>query len=128
MTLSSRKIYLPRSFTRLFFPVLLFLTSCATVPPLAEVAAADAAIKAAEAAAPRGTAAEMLREAKRRQDAAQRTLAEKKYPQARLLTEQALAAAELAQAQAALAAARDDVDSKAARNADLRRTQMREGN
>lgn len=123
MTLSSRKIHhAPRALAVAF---LLALAACASAPPpTSELAAARAAVEAAEGMGPRGHAADALAEAQRRLDAANRTVSERKYDQARLLAEQAVAAAELAQARARLASARAAVDSKAARNADLRRQQL----
>lgn len=126
MTLSSRNIH--RSRQLFAAAMLLAMAGCASVPPpTAEMAAAEQALAAAEALQPRGHAATPMNEARRRFEVAQSTLAEQRYEQARMAAIQAQAAAELARARALLAESRDDHDSKAARNADLRRAQLRQG-
>lgn len=126
MTLSSRKIH--RSRRVLAASLLLALAGCASVPPpTAEIAAAEQAVAVAESLQPRGHAEAPMAEARRRLEVAQRTLAEQRHEPAKLAAIQAQAAAELARARALLAQTRDDHDSKAARNADLRRAQLRQG-
>lgn len=82
------------------------------------MAAAERAVLAAEAAQPRGEAAQALEQARGQWLAAQET--RRKSDKLRL-AEAAAANADLAHARARLDAARQEVDSRAARNADLRR-------
>ena len=90
-------------------------------PPDAEVNAAGAALAAAERAAPRGLAAGMLAEARARYALAQEAMSRRKYKDALRLADEARAGADRALAAAHLDAARADVESRTARNADLRR-------
>ena len=90
-------------------------------PPTAEMSAAGAAIANAERAQPRGPAADVLSQAVSRYGQAQDAMARKKYRDALRLAEAARAQAELAHAKARLATARDQIEEKSARNADLRR-------
>jgi hypothetical protein len=115
MTLSARNFYLTAA-------ILLFAgTAIAATPPDAEMAAASAAIASAERAQPRGPAASALNQARDRFAQAQEAIGRKKYRDALRLAEQARAGADLALAKARLANARNEVDEKSARNADLRR-------
>lgn len=82
------------------------------------MAAAERAVVAAEAAQPRGQAALALEQARGQWQAAQ--AARRKADKLRF-AEAAAANADLAHARARLDAAREEVDSRAARNADLRR-------
>jgi hypothetical protein len=88
--------------------------------PTAEIAEAERAIAAAERAHPRGQAAETLADARARLDRARDFVADRDYRDALPLAESAAATADLARVQARLANLRDEVDDKAARNADLR--------
>lgn len=118
MTLSARNFYLTAA-------ILLFSgTAIAATPPDAEMAAASAAIASAERAEraqPHGPAAGALIQARDRFAQAQEAIGRKKYRDALRLAEQARAGADLALAKARLANARNEVDEKSARNADLRR-------
>ena len=90
-------------------------------PPDTEVSAAGAALAAAQRAAPRGLAADMLAEARSRYAEAQDAMARRKYKDALRLADEARAGADRALAAAQLDAARAEVESRTARNADLRR-------
>jgi uncharacterized protein involved in exopolysaccharide biosynthesis len=115
MTLSRGKIY----------PLLVTLAwagaTWAAPPPDAEMAAAQAALSDAERSQPQGDAAAALDDARQNFGLAQAAMAKKKYKDARALAERTEAAADLASALAKLAGLRQEVDTKAARNADLRR-------
>ena len=115
MTPSASKIYLALA--------LLLATAqvAAADPPTAEIAAAERAVAAAEREDPRGQAAQTLIDARRLLAAAQALMADRDHTDARKHAEVAAAAADLAWAQARLANLRTEVDSKAARNAELRR-------
>jgi hypothetical protein len=112
MTLSSRKIHLALVF------LLIASTSAAADEVDVAMAAAERAVLAAEAAQPRGQAAQALEQARGQWLSAQET--RRKSDKLRL-AEAAAANADLAQARARLDAAREEVESRAARNADLRR-------
>lgn len=107
--------------------VFVLLLACATAasastpPPDAEMAAASAALAAAARANPRGPAADALADAQARFAQAQDALGRRKFKDAVRLADEARAGADRAQASARLANARDEVDAKTARNADLRR-------
>jgi hypothetical protein len=90
-------------------------------PPTAQIAEAERAVAAAERAGPRGQAAQGLDDARRQLAQAKALVADRDYRDALPLAESAAATADLARAQAQLANLRDEVDSKAARNEDLRR-------
>ena len=101
---------------------LALLAGCASVPPpTAQLDAADRAIRSADALTPRGPAQQALAEARQRlgtaRDAAQRG----RNAEALAAAQQAEAAAAHAAAEARRANLEAEVDSKAARNADLRR-------
>jgi hypothetical protein len=115
MTPSPRKIYL-------LLPTLLFAGAVlAAPPPDAEMAAAQSALAGAERSHPSGDAAQALDEARLNFAQAQGAMSKKKYRDAKSLADRTAAAADLATALAHLASERQEVDSKAARNADLRR-------
>jgi hypothetical protein len=115
MTLSRRKIYL-------LLPTLLFAGAvAAATPPDAEMSAAQSALAGAERSQPSGDAAQMLDEARQNFALAQTAMTKRKYKDAKSLADRTAAAADLATAMARLASLRQEVDSKAARNADLRR-------
>jgi putative intracellular protease/amidase len=115
MTPSPRKIYL-------LLPTLLLAgAALAAPPPDAEMAAAQAALTGAERSQPSGTAAQMLDEARQNFVLAQAAMDKRKFKDARNLADRTTAAADLATAMARLAALRQEVDTKAARNAELRR-------
>lgn len=118
MTLSERK-------HALFLGIALLGSASGPVwsatPPDAQVNAAGIALAAAERAQPRGLAADALAEAKSHYAQAQDAMARKKYRDALRLADEARAGADRALAAAQLDAARADVDSRTARNADLRR-------
>jgi hypothetical protein len=115
MTPSRRKIYL----------ALLAFAACtqafAAPPPDAEMAAARAALAAADRAGPTGIAGQAMQEARDAFTQAQAAYERHKWKDAVRFAEQAQAAADLAAARARLARARSEVDARAARNADLRR-------
>lgn len=115
MALTRRKIYL--SLALMAFVV----TALAASPPSAEMAAAEAAIAAAERAQPRGSAEQALLEAREQYARAQAALGRKKYKEAQRFALQATAGADLALARARLATALQEVEEKSTRNAELRR-------
>ncbi len=115
MALTRRKIYL--SLALMAFVV----TALAASPPSAEMAAAEAAIAAAERAQPRGSAEQALVEARDQYARAQAALGRKKYKEAQRFALQATAGADLALARARLATALQEVEEKSTRNAELRR-------
>jgi hypothetical protein len=115
MTLSARNFYLTAAFS------LLAGAAFAAPPPDAEMAAAAAAIAGAERAHPSGPGADALVQARGRFAQAQEAMGHKKYKDALRLADEARATADLALARARLANARNEVDEKSARNADLRR-------
>lgn len=115
MALTRRKIYLSLAL------MAVVVTAFAATPPSAEMAAAEAAIAAAERAQPRGSAEQALVEARDRFAQAQGALGRKKYRDAQRFALEATAAADLAQARARLATAMQEVEEKSTRNADLRR-------
>ena len=90
-------------------------------PPTAQIAAAERAVAAAERAGPRGQAQQLLDDARRQLAQAKALVADRDYRDALPLAESAAATADLARAQAQLDAAREEVDSKATRNEELRR-------
>jgi len=115
MTPSHRKIYLLLS-------ALVFAGAVAAAPPPdAEMAAAQSALASAERSEPSGDAAQMLAEARQDFSLAQAAVAKRKFKDAKNLADRTAAAAALASAMARLARLREEVDGKAARNADLRR-------
>ena len=115
MTPSASKIYLALA--------LLLATAqvAAADPPTAEIAAAERAVAEAERADPRGPAARRLEEARARLAQAKALADDRDYRDARTVAETAAAIADLARAEATLAALRVEVDEKAARNDELRR-------
>lgn len=115
MALTRRKIYL--SLALAAFAVTAFAAS----PPTTDMAAAEAAIAAAERAQPRGSAEQALLEARDRFALAQTAFGRKKYRDAQRLALEATAAADLALARARQAAALQEVEEKSTRNAELRR-------
>lgn len=111
-------------FPAILLPLLLVpavVASAATPPPDAELNAAGIAIAAAERAQPAGPAAALLADARSRYAQAQDLAGRRKHKDAIRLAEQARAIADQALAAARLAAARAEVDEKAARNVELRR-------
>lgn len=115
MTLSRGKIYLG---------LLAFALSaiCVAVSlPDAQMANAQAAIASADRAHPQGAAAQALSEARQQYFLAQNAFERKKYRDAERFAEQAQASASLALARARLSSARQAVDEKSVRNAELRR-------
>jgi hypothetical protein len=115
MTPSPRKIYL-------LLAILAFTgVAMAAPPPDAEMAAAQLALASAERSSPSGDAAQMLDEARLNFAQAQAAMGKKKYRDAKTFADRTAASADLATALARLASSRQEVDSKAARNADLRR-------
>jgi hypothetical protein len=115
MTFSSLKIHHALAF------VLLASSSGAFAQDSAELLAAETAVAAAERAAPRGDAARLLDEARAGLQAARDAHVRRKRRDATELAQVAEATADLARARAQRDAASAEVDSKAARNADLRR-------
>ena len=116
MTLSSLKIHLAL--------VLLLAASqagAATTTPAAEIAAAEQAVAGAERAQPRGEAGATLVRARSQLESSRALLAKRKQRDAMLQAQSAAATADLARSQAQRDAARAEVESKSARNADLRR-------
>ncbi|MFN7521071.1 MAG: hypothetical protein ACK5Q0_11020 [Lysobacteraceae bacterium] len=105
------------------------LAACASVPPpTAQLAAADRGIREAETFSPRGPAADARAEARRRLAAARDAADRGRNEDALAAAQQAAAAAAAAAAEARRAGLAEEVDSKAARNADLRRRLLVEGN
>lgn len=115
MTLSRQKIYL------LLPALLLSAAVLAAPPPDAEMAAAQAALASAKRSQPRAGAGQMLEEARQDFLQAQAAMANRKFRDAKAYADRAAAAADGAAALAHLDSARQQVDDKAARNADLRR-------
>jgi hypothetical protein len=115
MTLSSLKIHLALAL------LLTVSQAQAADPPVAEIADAERAIAAAERAEPRGQAGQYLVDARRQLADARALVDRRKHRDALPLAQSAAATADLALEQARLDNAREEVDSKAARNADLRR-------
>lgn len=115
MALTRRKIYLSLAL------MAVVVTAFAASPPSAEMAAAEAAIAAAERAQPRGSAEQALMEARTQFGLAQAAMGRKKYKDAQRLALQATAGADLALARARLASAMQEVEEKSTRNAELRR-------
>lgn len=93
----------------------------AMAAPDAELAAAGAAVAAAERLKPSGEPAQYLERARTHLGQAQQMAAKRKYREALILAQAAQAEAALAQARARQMQAQQDVDEKTARNADLRR-------
>ena len=116
---------LPRVNFQRWLHLLIFLLAApvavAMPPPDAQIAAAGAAIMAAEGMNPQGEAAELLDRARDRLSQSQALLVKHKNREALALADEAQACAALAQARAQRAQARQDVNEKTARNADLRR-------
>lgn len=115
MTLSSLKIHLVLAL------LLVAPLARAADAPVAQIAEAERAIAAAERAQPRGQAGQYLSDARRQLAEARHLVERRKHRDALPLLDSAAATADLAREQARLDNARDEVDSKAARNADLRR-------
>jgi len=104
------------------------LAGCASVPPpTAQLTAAERGIAEAQALQARGPAAEWLAEARTRLDAARAAADRGRHAEALMAAQQAQAAAAAAAAEARRAKRAEEVDSKAARNADLRRRLLVEG-
>jgi len=104
------------------------LTACASVPPpTAQLDAADRAVRAADALSPRGPAQQALSEARTRLNAARDAANRGRNAEALSFAEQADAAALFAAAEARRAALEAEVDSKGARNAELRRRVLIQG-
>jgi len=104
------------------------LAGCASVPPpTAQLTAAERGIAEAQALQARGPAAEWLAEAQARLDAARAAAGRGRHAEALMAAQQAQAAAAAAAAEARRAKLAEEVDSKAARNADLRRRLLVEG-
>lgn len=79
----------------------LTLSACASAPkPTSEVVLSDAAMQAAEAAGARELAPIELRQAREKQQLAQKAMKQEEYRKARMLSQQALVDAELAAAKA----------------------------
>ncbi|KFN50227.1 hypothetical protein P873_07670 [Arenimonas composti TR7-09 = DSM 18010] len=97
-------------------------------PPRAEIAEAERAIAAAEREQPRGQAGRYLDDARRQLAEANALVERRKHRDALPVAQSAAATAELAAAQARLDNARETVDSRTARNADLRRRLLVQGN
>lgn len=115
MTLSSLKIHLALAFSLAASQV------WAAETPAVEIAAAERAVATARATQPRGDAADLLARAGAQLAEARALMARRKARDAAALAQLAAANADLAGAQARRDAARDEVESKSARNADLRR-------
>jgi hypothetical protein len=104
------------------------LGGCASVPlPTAELDAADRAIRSADALEPRGAAQQALDEARQRLAAARDAASRKRHAEALVAAREAEAAAAVAVAEARRATLEAEVDSKAARNAELRRRLLVQG-
>jgi hypothetical protein len=104
------------------------LAGCASVPPpTAELDAADRGIRSAEALGARGPAQQALAEARQRLGVARDAANRGRNAEALAAAQQAEAAASLAAAEARRANLEAEVDSKAARNADLRRRLLIQG-
>lgn len=106
----------------------LFLAACASVPPpTAELAAAERGIREAEARQPRGAAQQALTEARLRLATAREASARGRQAEALVAAREAEAAAAHAAAEARRAALEEEVESKAVRNAELRRRLLVQG-
>ncbi|PZO08385.1 MAG: hypothetical protein DCF27_08885 [Lysobacteraceae bacterium] len=116
MTFSSLKIHLALVLALAGAPA-----GAATTTPAAGISAAQQAIAAAERAQPRGDAGATLAQAKTQLEASRAMLAKRKQRDAIWQAELAAATADLARSQAQRDTARAEVESKSARNADLRR-------
>lgn len=104
------------------------LAGCASVPPpTAELDAADRAIRSADALGPRGPAQQALNEARQRLGVAREAASRKRHAEAVVAAREAEAAAAYAAAEARRAALEAEVESKAARNAELRRRVLIQG-
>src|SRR5690606_12154218 len=117
MTPTPRKIHLA-------FAMLLIaagFSAPAAADPASAIARSEQAVAAAEQAEPRGPAGEALDTARRQLQQAREALEKRRKRDAELYAEAAAANADLARTQARLDAARAEVESRAARNADLRR-------
>jgi len=105
------------------------LAGCASVPPpVAELDAAEHAVRHAAALGPRGSALQVLTEARQRLDSARDAGTRGRHAEALAAARQAEAAAQHAAALARRATLAAEVESKAARNADLRRRLLIQGN
>jgi hypothetical protein len=104
------------------------LAACASVPPpTAQLDAADRAVRSADALSPRGPAQQALSEARTRLNAARDAANRGRNEEALSLAQQADAAAQYAAAEARRAMLEAEVDSKGARNAELRRRVLIQG-
>ena len=122
MTLSGKNFQRCPVFSTLVLAAALALPAAhAAAPPDAELAAAGAAIAAAERLKPVGGPAQFLERARSHLAQAQQLAAKRKFRDALILAQAAQAEASLAQARARQMQAQQDVDEKTARNADLRR-------
>ena len=109
---------------RLLILLLVAPVAVAMAPPDAQIAAAGAAIVAADGLHPQGEAAEMLDRARDRLSQSQALLVKHKNREALALADEAQACAALAQARTQRDQAQRDVNEKTARNADLRRQKL----
>lgn len=120
MTRSVRNRYAP-----ILFMIAVTLSGCAsTPPPMAELAAADAAIAAARDASAGDLAPVEFGFAEDKRRAARVALDDRDYEAARQLALQAEADAALAEAKSRAAAGRNEVQTKTRENADLRRAHL----
>lgn len=104
------------------------LAGCASMPPpTAQLAAAERGIDEAQALQARGPAAELLTQARRHLDVARQAANRGRQQEALDAALQSQAAAAAAAAEARRARLAEEVDSKAARNADLRRRLLIQG-
>ena len=115
MTLNTRKIYL------LAAPMLFFVACASVPPPVAPLTEAQSSVQRAQAADLRGEAAQTQRAAEQSLEAAQIAMNAKKYAEAEQWAQRAQALSRLALTTGRLAQARESAESRAARNADLRR-------
>ena len=104
------------------------LSGCASVPPpTAQLNGAAEAIRSAEALNPRGPARQALDEARQLQSSALDASNRGRSAEALAAALEARAAADFAAAEARRAALEEEIESKAARNADLRRRLLVQG-
>jgi len=104
------------------------LSGCASVPPpTAQLSGVAEAIRSADARDPRGPARLALDEARQRQSLALDAADRGRNAEAMAAALEARAAADYAAAEARRAALEEEIESKAARNADLRRRLLVQG-
>ncbi len=104
------------------------LAGCASVPPpTAALDAADRSIRSADALGARGPAQQVLADARQRLGVARDAANRGRHAEALSAAQQAEAAAAHAGAEARRANLEAEVESKAARNADLRRRLLIQG-